>query len=180
LGIIDPVSYDDRETRSLRTLGLLLRGALHEVSNPLVGLMGTAELALDQAEPGTKLHDRIGLIRRTSTEIAGIVRALQAFTRLQDEPPGAFSLGEAAAEAVALVDLVLPTHNVTLTVTGDATVVGAPGDVRCSLVELLADALEPSDSRGEIALTIRSEGTDAVVTATGGGELRLPAAEVVA
>ena len=86
------------------------------------------------------------------------MRALQAFTRLQDEPPGAFSLGDAAAEAVALVDLVLPTHNVTLTATGDATVIAAPGEVRCSLVELLVDALERSDSRGEIALTVRSEG----------------------
>ena len=74
----------------------------------------------------------------------------------------------------------LPTHNVTLTATGDATVVAAPGEVRCSLVELLVDALERSDSRGAIALTVRSEGSEAVVAATGGGELRLPAAEVVA
>ncbi len=170
--------YDASETRSLRTLGLLLRGALHEISNPLLGLAGSAELALDQTEPGTKLHDRIALIHRTSTEIAGIVRALQAFIRLQAAPSATFSLGEAAAETVALVDLVLPTHNVTLTATGDATVSAAPGDVRCSLVELLFAALERNDSRGEIALTVRSEGADAVVEATGGGELRLAAAEV--
>jgi signal transduction histidine kinase len=180
MGIIDPVPNVASETHSLRTLGLLLRGSLHELSNPLVGLMGSAELALGQVEPGTKLHDRIELIQRTSTEIAGIVRALQAFIRLQDEQSGAFSLGEAATEAVALVDLVLPTHNMTLTATGDATVVAAPGDVRCSLVDLLVDAIERSDSRGEITLTVTSEGSDAVVAATGGGELRLPAAEVVA
>ena len=172
--------YDAGETRSLRTLGLLLRGALHEISNPLVGLVGSAELALDAAEPGTKLHDRIALTHRTGTEIAGIVRALQAFIRLQDAAAGPLSLGEAAAGAVALVDLVLPTHDVTLTASGDATVVAAPGDVRCSLVELLVEALERSDSRGAIALTVRSDGSDAVVTATGGGELRLAAAEVVA
>jgi hypothetical protein len=46
------------------------------------------------------------------------------------------------------------------------------------LVELLLEALERSDSRGAIALTVRSEGGEAVVEATGGGELRLPAAEV--
>jgi signal transduction histidine kinase len=178
--IIDPVPNDASETHSLRTLGLLLRGALHEISNPLVGLVGSAELALDQVEPGTKLHDRIALIHRTSTEIAGIVRALQAFIRLQDAPPEAFSLGDAAVEAVALVDQVLPTHDVTMTATGDATVIAVPGAVGCSLVELLVDALERSDSRGEITLTVRLEGTDAVVGATGGGELRLPAAEVVA
>lgn len=172
--------HDAPETRSLRTLGLLTRGALHEISNPLVGLVGSAELALDEAKPGTKLHERIALTHRTGTEIAGIVRALQSFIRLQDTPAGPLSLGEAAAEAVALVDLVLPTHDVTLAAEGDATVVAAPGEVRCSLVELLVDALERSDSRGTIALTVRSEGRDAVVAATGGGEFRLPAAEVVA
>jgi len=174
------VSHDALETRSLRTLGLLTRGALHEVSNPLVGLVGSAELALDDAEPGTKLHDRIALTHRTGSEIAGIVRALQAFIRLQDKPAGPLSLGEAAAEAVALVALVLPTHDVTLTAAGDATVVAAPGEVSCSLVELLVDALERSGSSGAITLTVRPEGSEAVVAATGGGELRLPAVEVVA
>lgn len=178
MGIIDPLPPDTPETRSLRTLGLLTRGALHEIANPLVALIGSAELALDDAEPGTKMHDRIGLTHRTGTEIAGIVRALQAFIRLQTAPVGPLSLGDAAAEAVTLVELVLPTHNVTLTAAGDATVVAAPGDVRCSLVELLVDALERCDSRGAIALTVRSEGGKAVVEATGGGELRLPAAEV--
>jgi signal transduction histidine kinase len=172
--------HDASETRSLRTLGLLTRGALHEISNPLVALVGSAELALDEVEPGTKLYDRIALTQRTGTEIAVIVRALQAFIRLQNTPAGPLSLGEAAAEAVALVDLVLPTHDVTLTATGDATVVAAPGEVRCALVELLVDELRRSDSRGAIELTVRSEGPDAVVAATGGGELRLPAAEVVA
>lgn len=180
MGIIDPVPPGAPETRLLRTLGLLLRGALHEISNPLVGLIGSAELALDDAEPGTKLHDRISLTHRTGTEIAAIVRALQAFIRLQDAPAGPFSLGEAATETVALVELVLPTHDVTLTAAGDATVVASPGEVRCSLVELLVDAIERSDSRGAIALTVRSDGHEAVVEATGGGELRLPAAEVTA
>jgi signal transduction histidine kinase len=174
------VPDDTQETRSLQTLGLLLRGALHEIANPLVGLVGSAELALDEVEPGTKLHDRIALTHRTGSEIAGIVRALQAFLRLQDAPVGALSLGEASAEAVALVDLVLPTHNATLTATGDATVVGAPGEVRCLLVELLVEALRRTDSRGTIALTVRSDGSEAVVAATGGGELRLPATAVVA
>ncbi len=170
--------HNASEARSLRTLGLLTRGALHEISNPLVALVGSAELALDEAVPGTKVHDRISVTHRTGTEIAGIVRALQAFIRLQDAPAGRFSLGEAAVEAVALVDLVLPTHDVTLTAAGDATVVASPGEVCGSLVELLVAALERSDSRGAIELTVRSEGHEAVVEATGGGELRLPAAEV--
>jgi signal transduction histidine kinase len=172
--------HDAREERSLLAIGLLTRGALHEIANPLVGLLGSAELALDDAEPGTKLHDRIALTQRTGAEIAGIVRALQTFIRLQEQPAGQLSLGDAAAEAVALVDLVLPTHDCTLTTTGDATVFTTPGELSCALVELLVEALERTGSRGTIELTVRTEGSDAVVEATGGGELRLPAAEVVA
>ena len=174
------MSYDASEARSLRTLGLLLRDALHELSNPLVGLMGSAHLALGDTEPGTKLHDRIALIQRTGTEIAGIVRALQAFIRLQNDPVASLSLGEAASKAIALVELVVPTHDLTLTTSGDATVVAAPGEIGCALVELLVEAIQRCDSCGEITLTVSSEGSDAVVAATGGGQLRLPAAEAVA
>ena len=71
----------------LATLGRLTRGALHEISNPLVALLGSAELALGDAEPGTKLHSRISLTQRTGAEVAEIVRALQAFIRLQSQPP---------------------------------------------------------------------------------------------
>lgn len=172
-GIIDPLPNDVRDTRTLQVLGLLTRGALHEISNPLVGLLGSAELALDEAEPGTKLYERISLARRTGSEIAGIVRALQAFVRLQDLPAEALSVGAAATEAVALVEAVQPTHDVTLTAAGDATVVTAPGPLRCSLVELLVEAIERGGVRGEIALTVRPDGDGAVVEVTGGGELRV-------
>ena len=114
VGIIEPVSNVTDETRALATLGRLTRGALHELSNPLVALLGSAELALGDAEPGTKLHDRIALTQRTGTEVVEIVRALQAFVRLQAEPPEELSVGAAAADAVALVTRVLPTHDVEL------------------------------------------------------------------
>ena len=49
--------------------------------------------ALAEAEPGTKLHERIALMQQTAGELTTIVRALQAFVRIQDEPPRPLSLG---------------------------------------------------------------------------------------
>jgi len=167
--IIETVTYDAKETRSLVTLGRLTRGALHELSNPLVALLGSAELALGDAEPGTKLHDRISLTQRTGAEVVEIVRALQAFIRLQSQPPEELSVGAAAADAVALVTLVVPTHDVELRSSGDATTVAGPGEIRGRLVELLLDALD-APGRGQVVELVVAEG---VVTATGGGELRL-------
>lgn len=174
-GIIETVQIDAREMRALQTLGRLTRGALHEISNPLVALVGSAELALGDTEPGTKLHERVSLTHSTGTEIADIVRALQAFVRVQARPPERLSLGQAATDAVALVTRVIPTHDVTLAASGDATVLAAPGDVACALVDLLVDALEDSTPEGSVELTVRTDGGEAIVTATRGRELRFPA-----
>jgi len=163
------MSYDADETRALATLGRLTRGALHEISNPLVALVGSAELALGDAEPGTKLHDRLSLAHRTSIEIVDIVRALQAFLRLQAEPPRELSVGAEAALAVALVDRVLPAHGVQLSALGDVTVVAAPGELRRRLVELLVTALDDPERGATVELVIEGD----VVTVTGGGRLRL-------
>ena len=167
--IIETVTNDAKEIRALVTLGRLTRGALHELSNPLVALLGSAELALGDTEPGTKLHDRISLTQRTGAEIVEIVRALQAFIRLQSQPPEELSVGAAAADAVALVTRVVPTHDVELRSSGDATTVAGPGEIRGRLVELLLDALD-APGRGPVVELVVAEG---VVTATGGGELRL-------
>ena len=166
--IIETVTYDAEELRLLATLGRLTRGALHELSNPLVALLGSAELALGDAEPGTKLYDRISLTQRTGAEVVEIVRALQAFIRLRAQPPEELSVGDAAADAIALVTRVVPTHDVELRSSGDATTVVGPSEIQSRLVELLLDALE-DPGRGPVVELVVADG---VVTATGGGELR--------
>lgn len=119
---------------------------------------------------GTKLHDRVALTHRTGLELAGIVKALQAFIRLQEAPPAELSVGAAAADAVTLVATVLPTHDVELGSSGDATVVARPGELRRALVELLVEAVDRAE-RGTTVELVVGEG---VVTATGGGRLPLP------
>jgi signal transduction histidine kinase len=163
------MSGGPQETDALRTLGSLTRGALHEIANPLVALVGSAELALGETEPETKLHDRIALTRQTGTEIAEIVKALQAFVRLQAEPPAELSVGAEAQAAVALVSRVMPTGNRSLTASGDATVHASPGALRSRLVDLLLEALERADREEPVELVVAG----GAVTATGGGRLAL-------
>lgn len=162
------VSSDNADAALLRTLGRLTRGALHELANPLVALLGSAELALDDAEPGTKLHRRLELVRRTGSELSDIVRALQAFVRLQDEAPAQQSVADAARDAVALVEHVTPTRGSTFAVSGDSTVVAPPGELRARLVELLLDAIETAPGAA-VHLSVE----DGIVRTTEGKELRL-------
>ena len=161
----------------LATLGRLTRGALHEVSNPLLALLGSAEFALADATPGTKLHSRIELVQSTGEEIAEIVRALQAFARSASAPPERLSLAAEAQTAKALVLRVSTVRDVELAlrVEAEPLVHAAPGDVQRALVELLLDGLEGAERGDTVELVVREQDGWAVA-ATAGGELRLETA----
>ena len=63
----------------------------------------------------------------------------------------------------------LPTHDVELRWSGDATIITGPGEIRRQLVELLMAALGDPD-RGDLVELVVGDG---VVTAGAGHELRL-------
>jgi two-component system, OmpR family, sensor histidine kinase TctE len=160
----------------MTTLGRLTRGALHEIANPLLALLGTAEFALADAEAGTKLHTRIQLVRETGSEIAEIVKVLQAFARSASEPQRRLSLAEAAETTIALVDKVSTVRDVELSLRLDAepSVEAAPGDVQRRLVDLLLDGLAEA-ARGDVVELVVSEQDGWAVVSAGGREVRLEA-----
>lgn len=162
----------------LATLGRLTRGALHELANPLLALVGTAELALADAEAGSKLRDRLETVRSTALEIADIVRALQAFARQRHQPPRRLSLADAANEAVGLVRLVAAAPDVEISARTDAEprVHERPAAVAAALVELLLDAVAAREGRGTVELVVREEGAEAVASVNG-AEIRFPLIE---
>jgi signal transduction histidine kinase len=166
-----------QEERALATLGRLTRGALHEIANPLLALVGSAEFALADAEAGTKQHGRLALVHETGLEIAEIVRALQGFARDQHLPPTRLGLGDSADAAVALVRRVTAVGDVELTVRRESEpeIVAAPGAVSSALVDLLLDGLAGAGRGETVELVVSQDGTDAVAAVAGAGELRLPA-----
>jgi signal transduction histidine kinase len=167
----------DADDRVLVTLGRLTRGALHELANPLLALTGSTELAFTEVDPGTKVHARLEAVRDMGAELTDIVRALQAFARLQHEPPATIGLVDAAERAVALVRRVSAVRGVELGVQRDAEpdVVAAPGVLGSQLVELLLDALALPERGETVTVVVSRDDGDAVAAIAGAGELRLPA-----
>ena len=160
-------------------LGRLTRGALHELANPLLALTGTAEFALGDAEPGTKLHDRLAIVHSTGQEIAEIVRTLQAFIREGEAPVRRVSLAVAAEEAVVLLRRVLATRDVGLeaVATGSPEVVAAPGEVKRQLVGLLLAGVDAAPRESTVRIEVRAEGGEAVAEVAGAGSVRFALAE---
>jgi signal transduction histidine kinase len=92
------------EGARLAAIGALVRGAAHEINNPLFGMLGLVELLQNEIEPGTKQHERLELIHQSGLEIKRITNALQSFARTDADADEVVPLEEAAAQAVELVE----------------------------------------------------------------------------
>ena len=143
------------EAARLELLGRLLPAALHELSNPLVALVGTVDLLLAEAQPGPAAA-RLELVQRTAAEVTGLVRSLQRLTRERLEPPTELGLGAFTRETA---DLAVRFSNVKdvacdVTVERDTSVHAASGLLRQALLALLLDAVQAAPSGGGVDVLV--------------------------
>lgn len=165
-------------------VGRLTRGALHELGNPLLALIGSAELAAADAAPGTRLRERLELVSATAAEIADVVRAVQRVARVgAGEPVERIELAAEAADAAALVRRLAPARGGDLECApgGGAWVEAPRGALLLALAGLLLDALESSppgpvhvvvgetDGRAAAAVAGASAGSDTRALAAAAG-----------
>jgi signal transduction histidine kinase len=165
------------EAARLELLGGLLAPALHELANPLLALVGTTELLLDEAvEP--RVRERLELVHRTTDEIAGLVRSLQALVRERHEPERAVDLGAFARETASLAVRFSGVKDVDceVSVDEDAGVVRVlPAVLRQAILALVLDALRSSPRGGRVEIVAGSSAL-VVSAGTGGGTVAAVAA----
>ena len=91
------------QTSKLASLGELSAGVAHEINNPLNGVINFAQLLKDEGTGGTDFERGMldGIIEE-GERIAGIVRGLLMFARLDEQQIGRVSFGEAVTSALAL------------------------------------------------------------------------------
>lgn len=159
------------EVGRLAALGRLTPGALHEIANPLVALLGTAELLLLDAERGTKTAERLELVVDTAREISTIVRALQSYSRDRAAPPGPIALDRLVAETVELVRRTSAVRDVALEevrAEAEVPVEGLPGALKQAVLTLILNALEAQGGGGKVTIATAEGDGSATVTVTGG------------
>jgi PAS domain S-box-containing protein len=67
------------QSQKLESLGVLAGGIAHEFNNILTGILGHAELAAEEAPPGSVLHEHMGAIGAAARRAADRVRQLMAY-----------------------------------------------------------------------------------------------------
>jgi len=150
----------------LAAVGQLAAGLAHEINNPLFAILGTVEFMLEDASPGTELHERLERIQRSGLEIREAVRALVDFAREPAADRRLVSLQAVCAEAVQLA------HRATLAKDVEihegyppdpVEVEASPNQVKQILLVLIVNGQQAQPEGGEIRLQVERSGDDGLV-----------------
>ena len=153
------------QSGKLVAIGELAGGVAHEINNPLFAILALSEFLLKELEPGSRPYERAELIHKTGLEIKEIVRGLLDFARENGNERTVLSLDELVGQTVALVRLTNANKGIRIVEAYEPVLTDASGGQLKQLVlSLLGNARQWSPDSGEINVSVRREGVDAVVT----------------
>jgi len=145
------------EAEYLEAVAQLAGGVAHDFNNLLTGILGSAELIHDDAEPGSDVAESAVGILHAARRAADLTQQLLAFSRrgrMQSQPVDLHALIEQTAR--------LTTHGagqrVTVTTRLQArrsTVVGDPTQLGSALIDLTRNACEAMPDGGRLLLGTR-------------------------
>jgi PAS domain S-box-containing protein len=91
------------QAQKLESVGRLAGGVAHDFNNMLSAILGHVELALEQVDDATSLHDDLCEIRKAAQRSAALTRQLLGFARKQTAEPRVIDLNEAVAGAIRML-----------------------------------------------------------------------------
>jgi two-component system NtrC family sensor kinase len=165
-------------SEQLASVGFLAAGVAHEINNPLASIAMCAEslesrletLAPDDAD-GQVVRRYLELIQNEAFRCKGITEKLLDFSRL----------GEVRRQATPLVSLVTDVvdmlrhvgrfagRSVTIDDVPDQLVMVNPQEIKQVVLNLLVNALDSIEEKGNVRVGARRSGTEAVLTITDDG-----------
>ena len=146
----------------LRTLGELSSGVAHEFNNLLTGILARLQLLrLEPMDPG--VGRELGLVEDAALDAARIVRRLQTFTRRQQQRGFEIvDLGAVCAQAVEFLRPLWasnPGTSVRVHCPPETTTQGNPTELREVVTNLVKNALDASQDRGDVVVRVTPERT---------------------
>ena len=151
----------DLQTARLASLGFMVAGVCHEVTNPLTALHSIVQILRAEKQPSPALLDKgLANIAVNVKRVLDITRRLGQFSRVGDEPRLRFAVDDAIEEAAHVLRQQGRLQDIELRHQPDpaATVFGNIGPVREIFLNLFVNAAEAMADRGRLSVVTRSAG----------------------
>jgi signal transduction histidine kinase len=97
-----------RHVQKLESLGVLAGGIAHDFNNLLMGILGNAEVALQDVDPSSPLQPLIDEVHRSASQAAELTHQLLAYTGKAATSVETFDLSQLVAEMATLVRAAVP------------------------------------------------------------------------
>jgi len=153
------------QAEKLATLGTLVSGMAHEISNPVQGVLGMAELILDEQAPDT-IREYTRDIIEYSKHIAAVVRDFACYARASShEDEVDVDLCERLTEAVKMVRR-CPHFGTVEVVTQFQPIPNLRArrvEIDQVFVNLLSNAVQAMEGRGQLELATQNQGGTMIV-----------------
>jgi signal transduction histidine kinase len=160
-GRVDLVEYDraqvyaERARQRLETLGQLIGGMAHEVSNLLQPVVGLCELTLLDMPEDAPERDHLGIIADCAARASGMLRNVLAYGRFVEPEPRSVAFGAAVQRGLAFVSsvsMLWPTLTIDIADTQSRVTI-VEDELTQILLNLIQNAAQAHAKRIEISLT---------------------------
>ena len=172
IAVLDAAPGADPQTTRLASLGFMVAGVCHEVSNPLAAIHSMVQILQSKRGASPEIFERgLASIAANIDRVLAITRTLTRFSRTGDEPARPVELAQVVADAASLVRHQAGPSALAIesAVTGDARVLARPGQLEQVVFNILLNAAQAmggcgrvtvaAERRGaRVALVIRDEG----------------------
>ena len=167
-----PSPEDVARAGKVAALGELTPGLAHELTNPLLAILGLVDFLLADAEPESQAQRRLSIVRETALELRAILRGVVAFAREPADTRGAVDLCETIGRSLELVSRTSAARDVELVecVGADAAVVeGSGNELAQCLLHLLSNACGALPDGGTVRVELSRRAGWARVTVSDSG-----------
>jgi signal transduction histidine kinase len=162
------------QSEKLAGIGILASGVTHEINNPLSGIIGMAEIALEEDDL-SKNKDYLRDIMNCAQRIAEIVKGLKSYSRAaKKEDLSPVDLNEVLEESLKMVRLAIKpgSSEVVKRFEPIEKIRANTGEIQQVFTNLITNAFQAMDGGGgKLILTTRSlkEAVEVKVTDSGNG-----------